>query len=72
MTTDFIILAWRVPWTEEPGRYSPWSCKESDMTEHRQTLSSDKYFEVIHGIFMLFMTPMLWSFMYGFTYSFPF
>ena len=28
------ILAWRIPWTEEPGRlYSPWGCKESDMTE---------------------------------------
>jgi len=20
MTTHFIILAWRIPWTEEPGR----------------------------------------------------
>ena len=27
------ILAWRIPWTEEPGGYSPWSCKESDTTE---------------------------------------
>ena len=26
------ILAWRIPWTEEPG-YSPWSCRESDVTE---------------------------------------
>ena len=27
------ILAWRIPWTEEPGGlYSPWGCKESDMT----------------------------------------
>ena len=25
------ILAWRIPWTEEPGRL--WGCKESDMTE---------------------------------------
>ena len=23
------ILAWSIPWTEEPGRlYSPWGCKE--------------------------------------------
>ena len=21
------ILAWRIPWTEEPGGYSPWGCK---------------------------------------------
>ena len=25
------IIAWRIPWT---GGYSPWSCKESDTTEH--------------------------------------
>ena len=29
------ILAWRIPWTEEPGGYSPWGCKESDTTEQR-------------------------------------
>ena len=23
----------RIPWTEEPGRYSPWGCRESDTTE---------------------------------------
>ena len=28
------ILAWRIPWTEEPGGlYSPWGCKELDTTE---------------------------------------
>ena len=27
------ILAWRIPWTEEPGGYSPWGLKESDSTE---------------------------------------
>ena len=27
------ILAQKIPWTEEPGRYSPWGSKESDMTE---------------------------------------
>ena len=27
------ILAGRIPWTEEPGSYSPWGHKESDMTE---------------------------------------
>ena len=33
MATLSSILAWRIPWTEEPGRYSLWSCKESDMAE---------------------------------------
>ena len=27
------ILAWKIPWTEEPG-YNPWGHKESDTTEH--------------------------------------
>ena len=26
-------LAWKIPWTEEPGSYSPWGRKELDMTE---------------------------------------
>ena len=26
-------LAWKIPWTEEPDRHSPWGCKESDTTE---------------------------------------
>ena len=36
MTTHSSILAWRIPWTEEPG-YSPWDHKESDMTEQART-----------------------------------
>ena len=27
------ILAWEIPCREELGGYSPWGCKESDMTE---------------------------------------
>ena len=38
MATHSQILAWEIPWTEEPaGLYSPWGCKESDMTEHAHT-----------------------------------
>ena len=33
MATHSSILAWRIPWTEEPGGYSPWGCKEWDRTE---------------------------------------
>ena len=32
MATHSSILAWRIPWTEGMS-YSPWSCKESDMTK---------------------------------------
>ena len=32
------ILAWEIPWTEEPGRlWPPWRHKESDTTEHTHT-----------------------------------
>ena len=27
------ILVWKIPWTEEPGDYSPYGCKELDTTE---------------------------------------
>ena len=27
------ILAWEIPWTEEPGRLQARGCKESDLTE---------------------------------------
>ena len=33
MATHSSILAWRSPWTEKPGRYSPWCCKELDTTD---------------------------------------
>ena len=39
MATHPSFLAWRVPWTEEPGRYSPWGCKELETIE-RLTHSS--------------------------------
>ena len=35
MASSSSILAWKIPWTEEPGGpdYSPRGCKEWDMTE---------------------------------------
>ena len=34
MATHPNNLAWRIPWTEEPGRlHSPWVCKELNKTE---------------------------------------
>ena len=33
MATHFSIHPWRIPWTEEPAGYSPWSWKEWDTTE---------------------------------------
>ena len=33
MTTHSSILAWRTPWTEEPGRLQSMGLQRSDMTE---------------------------------------
>ena len=34
MATYTSILAWRIPWTEEPGRqHSPWGGKKLNMTK---------------------------------------
>ena len=33
MTTHSGTLAWKIPWMEEPGGYSPWGHKELDTTE---------------------------------------
>ena len=32
MATHSNILAWRIPWTEEPGRLQSMGSQESDMT----------------------------------------
>ena len=39
MATHSSIVAWRSPWTEEPGRLQSMECKELDMTE-QLTLST--------------------------------
>ena len=33
MATHSSTLAWRIPWTEEPGQLQSIGCKESDMTD---------------------------------------
>ena len=33
MVTHSSTLPWRIPWTEEPGNYSSWGCKELNMAE---------------------------------------
>ena len=33
MAIHFSVLAWEIPWTEEPDGCSPWGHKESDRTE---------------------------------------
>ena len=37
MATHFSILAWRIPWTEEPGGLQSLGRRESDTTEQLST-----------------------------------
>ena len=37
MATRSSVLAWRIPWTQEPGGLSPRGHKKSDTTEHART-----------------------------------
>ena len=41
MATCSRILAWRIPWTEEPAGYSPRSHRESDTTEHTNSATPE-------------------------------
>ena len=45
MATHSSIITWRIPWTEEPAGYIPWSCKNktrlsNQTTHHQQTMLS--------------------------------
>ena len=40
MATHSSTLAWKIPWTEEPGRCSTWGCKESNMTDFTFTFKT--------------------------------
>ena len=47
--THSSILAWKVPWTEEPGCYSSWGRKESDMTEQPASPTPPLHSHVTRG-----------------------
>ena len=68
MPTHSSILAWRIPWTEKPGRYSPWSRKESDTTEkltqahtHTQSMSETLGISRNYHSFGLHIHCFLWA-----------
>ena len=52
MATNSSILAWPIPWTEEPDRLQSWGHKESDMTKRLSlffTAAKNSCSECIHG-----------------------
>ena len=47
VATHSSFLAWKIPWTEEPGLgYSPWGRKESDTTERLHSLTPSRASQV--------------------------
>ena len=50
MATHSSILAWRIPWAEEPGRLQFMCHKESDMTEQLTHTHTHIVKHEIHGI----------------------
>ena len=56
MATHSSILAWRIPWAEEPGGYSPVGCKELDttkVTEHADTRLCKCHHRHLQNIFVI-------------------
>ena len=39
--------------TEKPGGYSPWHCKELDMTEHAQTHTHSLSYAIFFGFYKI-------------------
>ena len=42
MATHSSVLAWEIPWTEEPGGLQTMGSQELDMTEQRESLPETK------------------------------
>ena len=68
MATHSSILAWRIPWTEEPGSNNPWGHKELDMTERFNEVTSlfkfgyEHFFNLFGPILKLIQyTTIQWS-----------
>ena len=47
VATHSSILAWRIPWTEEPGGLSLWGCKGLDTIEQLSTAQGIHYGKIL-------------------------
>ena len=65
MATYSSILAWRIPWTEEPD--SPWGCKQSDTTgwlslhRHAKFVENTTVVEYSGFSFFFSVTALWWT-----------
>ena len=55
MATHCSILAWKIPWTEEPGWLLSWGCKELDTTEQLHFTTTQRVLEEQVPTFSLFL-----------------
>ena len=62
MATHSSILAWRIPWTGEPGRLQSMGCKESDRTEQLTHTYTDTHIVCTFSAFwpLTFSYIVLW------------
>ena len=58
MATHSSILAWKIPWAEEPG-YSSWGHKELDTIAHTHIIHNSQNLKTIH-IFIHSRMDKLW------------
>ena len=56
------ILAWKIPWTGEPGRLYPWGCKELDMTE--RLIHTYTYLSIIFSLLWPWVNFVLYEYLY--------
>ena len=64
MATHSSILAWRMPWTEEPGGLQRMHCKQSDTTERlslslSHTVQISSFQEALHSLSHLTVSLLL-------------
>ena len=53
MATHSSILAWRIPWTEEPAGCNPWDRKELDMSEQIMMLERSESINISFDTFYM-------------------
>ena len=58
MATHSSMLAWEIPWTEEPGRLQSMGSQESDVTKNaRQATGRNTHGVSKHTSFNLYLIP---------------
>ena len=63
-TTHSIILAWEIPWTEEPGGlHSPLGHKESDTTYNWAWMHITSYCNTFCVFIIIYLVYLLYSFL---------